>query len=154
MGRKVFVTSVVAASPKKTKTSTVVDITVSEGTNNSENKEAEIRETATENTQNPHNSSSGSLVTDNNSPDLQKSPMKTSSNMPKLTVEDSDLNEPGKQPISPGIQEKLDLFNIPDKRKAEESPELSKKEKKRLKDQAKAAKKQDDRERVNLILSP
>ena len=92
--------------------------------------------------------------------------MKTSPTLPKLIVEDSsnlqtsskdfgtDLNEPGKQPISPGIQEKLDLFNIPDKRKAEESPELSKKEKKRLKDQAKSAKKQEDRERVNSILSP
>jgi hypothetical protein len=167
LGRKVFVTSVVAASPKKSKDSTGNNVAVAEHEESSENKETEVTKTAmTTQQQNPDSSSNGSLVTDTNVPDMLKSPLKTSPTIPKLVVEDAsnlqtsskdsvtDLNDPVKQPISPGIQEKLDLFNMQDKRKAEQSPELSKKERKILKHQAKSAKKQEDRGRVNIILSP
>ena len=57
--------------------------------------------------------------------------------------------------VSPGIKEKMEMFT--DKRKAETSPEqqnLSKKEKKKLKDQRKSLRKQEDWEIKQAHLSP
>ena len=106
LGRKVFVTSVVAASPKKSKDSTGTDdVAVGKHADTSEKKETEVTKPAmTTQQQNPHSSSNGSLITDTNAPDLLKSPLKTSPTIPNLVVEDSsflqtsskdsDLNEP------------------------------------------------------------
>ena len=61
----------------------------------------------------------------------------------------------GKDLVSPGIKEKMEIFT--DKRKAENSPEqqnLSKKDKKKLKDQRKSLRKQDDWEMKQAHLSP
>ena len=67
---------------------------------------------------------------------------------------DSDTTIGPKTPIGPGIQEKVDIFDNKDKRKAETSPEqeLSKKDKKRIKEQDKAQRKQEYRDRKQLSL--
>ena len=73
-----------------------------------------------------------------------------STNAPGSQGKESDLlseknEEALKAPISPGIQQKLDVFSQKyDKRKSEFSPEsaISKKEKKRMKELEKASRKQ------------
>ena len=56
------------------------------------------------------------------------------------------------QKISPSIQEKLEMFDFEDtKRKAGTSPELSKKEKKKLKNQEKASRKNEQQGKNKII---
>ena len=62
-------------------------------------------------------------------------------------------------PVGSGIKEKIEIFsekkdnNVKDKRKAESSPEMTKIEKKKLKDAKKSQKKQEFREKNQLILN-
>ena len=69
------------------------------------------------------------------------------------------LNALNPTAVGSGIKEKIDIFNekndnnVADKRKAESSPEMTKIEKKKLKDAKKAQKKQEFRDKNQLILN-
>ena len=154
LNRKVFVTSVVAGSPQKPSAPT--------GDSSSEAGTPQKTSTPAE------NSSSASQVdakaaaatpTKASGSSVSESPADHLNSSLDVSTTDSDSTLGLKTPIGPGIQKKLDIFdlkdNINDKRKAENSPEqeTSKKEKKRLKEIEKAHKKRQYREKKQISLS-
>ena len=78
--------------------------------------------------------------------------LSTTSPQPISTSPPSTPSNSASSSDFPSIQEKVDKFES-DKRKAETSPELSKKEKKKLKNIEKAQRKQEHQEKIQIILS-
>ena len=140
---KIFVTSLVSASPKKEVIASV--------------------QTAVNDPSTPSLSEAGStgntssLAAESQEISCKSDPQGSSSESSQTAVVSTE-SSPEKSLISPENQEKSDLFSISsEKRKAEKSPDqtgLSKKEKKKLKDIARSSKKQEEKEKKQVNLSP
>ena len=149
LNRKVFVTSVVSASPQKTKTPLGKDASslssiAGDHVPDPDKKGSMVDTEAS--TSSPAKSSTAS--NSSTSPGSSVSSLEDTNN-------DSDSTPVPKTPIGPVIREKMDIFDMKDKRKAEQSPEQdpTKKEKKRLKEAEKAQRKKDYRERKQISLN-
>ena len=150
--RKVFLTSVVAGSPQKSPQNNTPAASASQDppVTPTTPPPAELCHSATPSkTGSPEENSDASAVNSKSS----NSDADQSSSQDDSKSENGSLMGP-KTPIGPGIQEKLDIFDAgQDKRKADGSPELSKKDKKKLKEVEKAQRKQEYREKKQLNLS-
>ena len=145
LNRKVFVTSVVSASPKKQ----------SQKPDSESGQETSIDSCSSAGTPGPvsdlsERSGSASQAPPDIKVDLHENLNSCSS--------DSSIDTDTKTPISPRIQKKVDLFTQDKdtlKRKSVSSPDsLTKKDKKKLKDQAKTARKHEDWQKKQVVVSP
>ena len=136
LDRKIFITSIVAASPKKAAHLSLDSVTGQPG------GEA--------------TSSGAGAAGGTPAASLASGPPKTPPPGAKLNPTDS-IDDSSKNLISPGIQEKVDAFSLKnDKRKSEFSPDqtAANKEKKRLKEQEKSAKKKEEWKKKQVVISP
>ena len=159
-GRKVFITSIVAASPKKAAPHSL-DSGAGQLAGEQASPGADPGSTGSsasgKETSNPSAAGGGS-------PSI--SPASGPPGSPPPTVKTTDCHstqlstdDSSKNLISPGIKEKVDAFSLKqknDKRKSEFSPDqtAANKEKKKLKEQAKSAKKQEEWKKKQVLISP
>ena len=159
--RKVFVTSVVGASPKKS-------LIVQPGFHaNSEDTSSSNSSPSAATDKISITSSSSGPTTSTSAATCSPSPIASTgaASGPVFTTpvtgtvsSASGQTSTTSSLISGGVQEKVDIFSLKlEKRKAEESPEqqnLTKKDKQKLKDQAKSLKKKEELDKKQVHLSP
>ena len=144
--RKIFVTAVVAASPVKppeNKSLHPDPLTGSTSQVNQHNlvSNSEIMDPPTTTSDSSSSSTPTTCISDQTSP-LTPTPSSFSTDAISLVVD----SIPSNTAKGPGVKQKIDIFDEKnDKRKAEKSPELTKKDKKKLRSAEKALKKQESR---------